>query len=416
MIAAPRLRIHGEHTLPTADGQPPALPIAVIWGANASGKTNLVDAIHFTQFLLASTPELDSPIPVNPFRLEKKSQTVPSEFEWVVQIEGHVWKYAFSVNSEFVTHEVLYRERASKSELVFERKMENVRFGPAAKFDGNFGGFVAQGLLKNELFLSAAAKKNLLPMQEIYRWFKAILVITPDSIPALIAVKLDRDEQFRKFMETFLFTSGTGIESIGVEKVSLLPAQDEAAYSLLQRARAREIKQDRAPLNFQQADGKSSHLKVQFKHEGAPEVPFELEDESRGTQRLFHLAPVLHESKRSASLVVIDEVDSSLHPTLVKRFVECFLAEKTTGAQLILTTHDATLLDLEILRRDEIWFTDKDKNGATQLTSLHEFINRSDVDLDKHYLAGRFGGVPKIRLSKKTSATTANRDHGKAKA
>lgn len=415
LIAAPRLRLHSEHILPTADGQPPALPIAVIWGANASGKTNIVDAIHFAKSFIVNAPELDIPIPVNPFRLDRQSMSEPSEFEWVMQIEGSVWRYFFSVNSQQVLHEALYRERATKSDAIYVRDNQEVRFGEALKFENDFGKFVARGLLGNELFLAAAARKNMSPMQGIFRWIKRISVITPDSIPTRLPEMLDKNESLRGFAETFLSTSGTGIESVAINKVPLREGEDEFAY-FNSNSKQSGIKRSQAPYVFENSNGTTSHLNVQFKHEGAPDVPFELKDESRGTQRLFHLTPALYDSQQTPKLVVIDELDSSLHPTLVKHFVECFLNDRIAGAQLILTTHDATLLDLDLLRRDEIWFTDKDKLGATHLTSLHEYINRSDVDLDKHYLAGRFGGVPKIRSSRKLRAANRERSDGEAQA
>jgi len=396
MIAAPRLRLHADHVSPTADGQSPALPLAVIWGANASGKSNLVEALHFAQLLMVSPALLDAPIKVEPFRLDPAYLDRPCEFEFVVQADSKVWRYAFSVTARSVVSESLHWERASKSELVYSRDGNALTWGDAAKFDPQFADFVARGLLANELFLSAAANKNLQPMQALFRWFKAMLIITPDAIAGQIEMMLDNDEKFREFVSTLLSNSDTGIKSIEVEK-ELPDGQDLSVFVQAQRSQKGPVKKNQRIFSFEQSHSEVRHMRIKLVHQGKSEAKFDLHDESNGTQRLYQLSPVLYNAQQTQNLTVIDEIDSSLHPALVRSFIQQFLLSRTPGAQLIATTHDTALLDLDLLRRDEIWFADKDKMGKTQFTSLHEFINRSDVDLDKHYLAGRFNGVPRIR-------------------
>jgi AAA15 family ATPase/GTPase len=168
-------------------------------------------------------------------------------------------------------------------------------------------------------------------------------------------------------------------------------------YAKQHRAKMNPIKFSNSALTFEQSKAESHFLRVLLTHSGKSAANFNLEDESQGTQRLYEMSPVLFELERTPCLFVIDELDSSLHPKLVRFFIERFLAHRIAGAQILTTTHDASLLDLGLLRRDEIWFADKNERGKTQLASLHEFINRSDVDLDKHYLAGRFNGIPRLK-------------------
>jgi len=123
-------------------------------------------------------------------------------------------------------------------------------------------------------------------------------------------------------------------------------------------------------------------------------VPLELSQESDGTQRLLQLIPALHHLRTSSAVYFIDEIDRSLHPMLVRAFLESFLKSGGGQGQIIVTTHESSLLDQDLLRRDEIWFAEKDYSGATKLYSLIDFKVRNDLEIRKHYLQGRFGAVP----------------------
>jgi len=396
MIAAPRLRLHADHVMPAQDGQPSVLPLAVIWGGNASGKSNLVEALQFAQQLVVSSARLDVAINVEPFRLDPAFFDLPSSFEFVVQVDGKVWRFAFAVTASSIISETLHRELTTKSELVYSRNASGLTWGSAAKFDPEYAKFVAQGLLANELFLSAAANKNLQPMQAIYRWVKAMMIVTPDVLARDMPEMLD-SSTFCEFVTDLLASSDTGIQSIEINREPLPDGQNLNAFAHSLKTKQGTVKTSKGMLAFEHSKGQVHHVRVKFGHQGQCEAKFDLNDESSGSQRLYELSPVLYAAQQSPSLVVIDEIDSSLHPTIVRSLVQKFLSHRKPGAQLIAITHDTALLDLDLLRRDEIWFADKDHRGKSQYTSLHEFINRSDVDLDKHYLAGRFNGLPRIR-------------------
>jgi uncharacterized protein len=409
LFAAPRLRLHPLHLIPTLDAQPFALPVAVLWGANASGKSNLIDALYFCQKFILSPARLDEPVPVEPFSLEHSYLDAPSEFEFVVQLDEGVFRYCFSVSRNGVESEALHRERATQSLLIFSRKNAELEWGKSASFDIERAKFVADGLLGNELFMSAAANKNLAPMQNLFRWFKNIVIVTSASLTHDIVVKLKQDEEFRAFVVDLMREADTGIINIEVRKELLSGEQTNKEFVQQQLANLSPIKSRNRAFAFEKSKTENHFLRVSLTHRGKSSASFNLEDESQGTQRLYELSPVLFEAERTARLFVIDEIDSSLHPKLVRFFIEHFLAHRKSGAQLLSTTHDASLLDLELLRRDEIWFADKDAFGKTQLASLYEYINRSDVDLDKHYLAGRFNGIPRLRkLHALTTAQPAN--------
>jgi uncharacterized protein len=245
------------------------------------------------------------------------------------------------------------------------------------------------------------------PMQSLFRWFQRIVVLSEDSAINEMAMRLDQNKNFREFVAALLREADTGIDTVEVQQQAL--HRDDSPNSVVERIHntASGIKRPRAVESFVETPGgELRHLRVMFKHKGSDSARFDFADESRGTQRWYHLSPTLDIAANNPSLVVIDELDSGLHTHLVKRFLEIFLSTKMAGAQLIFTTHDTNVLDLELLRRDEIWFTDKDEHGKTSLTSLYEFINRSDIDLDKHYLAGRFAGIPKLKAVKKRINST----------
>ena len=181
--------------IPTLDAQPFALPIAVLWGANPSGKSNLIDALYFCQKIILSPARLDEPVPVEPFRLEHSYLDAPSEFEFVVQLEEGVFRYSFSISRYGVESESLHRERATQSLLIFSRKNAELEWGKSVSFDIERARFVADGLLDNELFMSAAANKNLAPMQNLYRWFKNMVIVTSNSVTHDMVVRLKHDDE-----------------------------------------------------------------------------------------------------------------------------------------------------------------------------------------------------------------------------
>jgi uncharacterized protein len=409
LFAAPRLRLHPEHLIQTLDGQPPALPLAVMWGANASGKSNLIDALYFCQKLIVSTAQLDEPIPVQPFRLEEFYLSKVSAFEFVVQLDEGVFRYSFAASRSGVEFESLHRERASQSQLIYSRTKAGLEWGKAADFSVERAKFVADGLLTNELFLSAAANKNLAPMQTLYRWFKNIVILTSTSVAQDIVVKLEQDEAFRAFVIKLMREADTGIVGLEVQLETVPSSQTNLDFVKQARANISPIKSTSSVMAFKKVGTQNQFMHAVFAHSENSSEKFKLEDESQGTQRLYELSPILFEAQQNARLYVIDEIDSSLHPKLVRFFIERFLASRKQGSQLLCTTHDASLLDLRLLRRDEIWFADKDKLGKTQLASLYEYINRSDVDLDKHYLAGRFNGIPRLRTMRAASSASASK-------
>jgi AAA15 family ATPase/GTPase len=221
---------------------------------------------------------------------------------------------------------------------------------------------------------------------------------------------LARDPKFNKFAGEFLKSSSTGVDRLNVlekeiteeELHSILPdnvlrsvlksiSEDEDGVGVLRIGEGNELLIER------KGQDRFCRITIQsiHEHERGKNIPLELAEESDGTRRLLNLIPALHHLRSGSAVYFIDEIDRSLHPILVRQFLEFFLKSCEGGErQIIVTTHESNLLDLELLRRDEIWFAEKDQSAATHLYSLSDFKVRKDLEIRKHYLQGRFGAVP----------------------
>lgn len=248
-------------------------------------------------------------------------------------------------------------------------------------------------------------------LNEIVNWFNhGLKLVGPDASFRGLGDLLARDPEFHKFAGEFLKSSSTGVDRLNVLKKevteeelrSILPDdvwgrvlksinEDEDGVAVVKIGEGNELLIEREGENrFFRFTIQSIH-----EHERGKNIPLELAEESDGTKRLLNLIPALHHLRIGSAAYFIDEIDRSLHPILVRQFLEFFLKSCEGGQrQIIVTTHESNLLDLELLRRDEIWFAEKDQSGATHLYSLSDFKVRKDLEIRKHYLQGRFGAVP----------------------
>ena len=238
------------------------------------------------------------------------------------------------------------------------------------------------------------------PVKPLYLWFRKTFWIfdlseTPRFLGQSTAKKIGKDEEFRSRVVQFMREADFGINSLSVREEALPSIPDDAPKEL------REV-----VVNLQKLAGneKFTHFAVTTEHlingEEAP-IPFSLEeDESQGTQRFFALAEPILSALSDGDLLVIDELDCSMHPLLTRKVIELFQSpeENTKGAQLVFATHDSSVMDQTLLRRDQIWLTEKQSNGATELFSLYDFgadsRPRKNTAFEKNYLAGRYGAVP----------------------
>jgi uncharacterized protein len=422
MVGVSSDRQHADRLIEDAAGKGRSvLSIAAIYGANAAGKSNLIKALSFAKDLILEGTRSHRSIPVATFKLGDYSKK-PSKFEFIFTHQDARYAYGFKLNREQILEEWLHVIPAGKKKEVmcFERitsldKKTSVEYGSPLTGRSSkrkqFLEFIAEGTRPNQLFLTEAIDRNVEDLEPVANWFAYVLTVIPadSDITNLEAAAL-RDKSFTDFLGEILRFSGTGIDGIEAKEVELdfdkyfpnmsKTEKDDFLEEFLE-------KEDNAAVmegvnGKQYVIFKNEHerlrliqMTTQHRHENGTLIDFTMEEESEGSQRLINLIPVLFLLKYSQEEVIfIDEIDRRLHPLLSHFFVKTAIESQNKGNQVIFTTHDTTLLDLELLRRDEIWFVEKDRQGSSRLYSLAEFKTRPDLKIEKGYLNGRFGAIP----------------------
>lgn len=377
------------------DSEISLLKTAVIYGANASGKSNLLKALLFMKsFMVNSSKESQSTdkIGVEPFKLGLYGETSPSHFELVFIMDGIRYRYGFEADRNRVSAEWLYYVPSSRETSVFSRK-DNV-IAVSKKFD-------AEGIDKrtrnNALYLSVCAQFNVPLAEKILAWVSDKLNVLSGlhdhHYRNYTAGSCDTDAN-RLRISSLIKALDTGISGITVERNTL-------GIDSLPSAMPEELKKliTRGSDSFTQVSVKTTHKKYGNDGSFVGEEEFDMdENESDGTQKLFALAgPLLHALKEG-EVLLIDELDSRLHPLVTLAIIRLFseVESNSKNAQLIFVTHDTNLLDKSLFRRDQIWFTEKNRYGATSLYSLAEFKIRNDASFGSDYIKGKYGAIPFI--------------------
>lgn len=417
-MAAVKKGNHADHIVKeNREGKVPLLHTAAIYGANACGKSNLVTAMSFAKELITRGTRSDQTIPVIPFKLDEDTLKKPSKFEFVIKRKGVIYTYGFKLNSEKVLEEWLFAKPVKREVRYFERITSGkdkvrVEFGPSFISNGSRGKqfleFVAQGTRPNQLFLTEAIERNVRELKPLMDWFRDVLVIIPAEAKNLaLALTTHKNESFTRLLGDFLSTAGTGVDGIATEEVPLdfdkyFPGMPDDQRQELSKGTGFVL---RTPEGKQYSVARGDQgqpmlvlLKTQHRTKDGRLTHFDVGEESDGTQRLMDLVSVLYNIRTSETVFIIDELDRRLHPLMSKMFLEAVVDFKGANQnwQFIFTTHDTNLLDIDLLRRDEIWFVEKDESGASHIYSLAEFKIRPDLKIQKGYLNGRFGAIPFI--------------------
>lgn len=400
------------------------LKMTAIYGANASGKSNLIKAIRFVKSLIIK-PETSFPNKRNQFKF--LDEHTPQVFNIEFIQNGKAFYYGLEITSGIVTTEELYLSGLGKKDdvLLFERKT-NFKGDTSLRFMEDFEKKSESAMLKSLLveefiknnqsvfrLLSKRKYTFFLQIKEAYSWFsESLQIIDPATKPIGLALQLEERPAFRKFAVEMMQTFDVGINSICIEKQPLNEycgtEKKEFFQKTVNRFKRQEGKGKKGKNNFAlfemnrndrviiKEDDKIFVKQIKFEHQGESEKKelFSFIEESDGTVRLLEFIPAFEEIVNKHRVYLIDEIERSLHPLIVKGLVEKFSKDKETKGQLIFTTHESNLLDQEILRQDEIWFTEKNLNGMTDLYSLSDFKEHNTVDIRKGYLTGRFGSIP----------------------
>lgn len=378
---------------------PLLLRSAVIYGANASGKTNLLRAMDFVRdFVISSHSQQEGQeIDVDSFSLSKNTNKEPSEFE-VIFIEDNIrYQFGFAVNHERVMKEWLYAFPEGRLQTWYERSYQPDNNKDVWNLGGKLKGpkLMWKGATrKNALFLSTAIQLNSEQLKPVFNWFKQKLVVLLSwtELPSIFTSDhCATDEGKLKVME-FMRLADSSIKDIELKKMPFSP--DSLPDDIPQA-----IKDDITD----KLTGKDV-TSVYFKHQdndGDP-VLFDYYQESSGTQKLYNISYPWCDVLSSGFVFFVDELDTSLHPLLVRFLIELIQNNKTNpnNAQLIFTTHDTSVLSTDIFRRDQVWFTEKDRENSTKLYPLSDFNPRKSEVLEKSYLQGRYGALPIFNGSK----------------
>lgn len=345
------------------------LKSATIYGANASGKSNFIKALDFFKwYVINSSKDIQAGERVNveSFRLSSSTAEEPSYFEAIFCNIEYQYRYGFEADENMVHSEWLYqkanKKRAKEVELFYRDKD---CFNIHSKFIIGKELINKQMVRTNALLLSVAAQFNDAVAVEIVKWLNDTTIISGSNeknIWDLATIRLD-DLKMKQRIVDFSRYADLGIENI--EKVN------NAIISM-----------------HTQYDDEGNEVKL-------INFPFK-KNESEGTIKYFSLAYPIIDALDNGKRLIIDEFDSKMHPLLTCRIIALFNSKETNpkNAQLIFTTHDTNLLSASIFRRDQIWFTQKDRFGATELYSLAEYKVRNDASFEKDYLSGKYGAIP----------------------
>ena len=366
---------------------PGALRAVAIYGGNASGKSNLVRALSLMRGLVLGSTQLQpgNQFNVQPFQLDLEHRDKPSEFELTFIKNGTRYQYGFSVTPQRIHSEWLIVYQTSQPQTWFTRGISSETGKDEYKFGPNFSGqknLWKESTRPNALFLSTAVQLNSVHLRDIYDYMQNMQIVGTSEMADIDKTLRFIQENTSRRVEEFLAAADIGISGID------LASRKGVAQSFQFDAATGEVKNTREEREF---------VVPLFQHAAKNGiVAFEYPDESEGTQKLFALAGHLFEIVAEGQILVIDELDRSLHPLLVKLLIEIFQDPdyNKTNAQLVFTTHNTSLLHSDILRRDQVWFTEKDGDGASMLAPLSSFAPRKHEALERGYLAGRYGGVP----------------------
>ena len=379
-MEATSLKEHEYNVAKTENGE--YLKVSAIYGANASGKTNVLQAFDYMKkrILVSDDSKKNSPIDEeNIYSFMINNDPIALEVE-ILAKNNKIYKYGFEVLKDTIISEWLFEKRVNKFYAIFERENNNVSMKPNKISD-------LVNIDERTLFLNIYSKidRNNEDFSNVYDWFVNSMYLDLGNpnferfINNRVSLKILSDENYKKELLKFIKTFDSGIEGIKTTPDSL-----EA------------VKSNNGIIDIEVLHrGENGELKA---------LPFYLE--SNGTRKMFHLFDFFMDALRNGMVLFIDELDAKLHPLLTRYIINLFHNSQTNigNGQLIYSTHDTVNLNKETFRRDEIWFAEKDKDGISEIYALSDYILeddknagkkvRNDATYNKDYLTGRYGAIP----------------------
>ena len=374
------------------------LKSAAIYGSNASGKSNILKALEFVEMfvLLSAKEQRGDTIDITPFLLSPETSKDSTEFDLIFISNDVRYEYGFKLNEDRVLEEWLFAFPKGKSQQLLNRKWISqaneydwVRC-PSLKGGSEQKQLWQKATRENALFLSTAVQLNSKELAPVFDWFKDKLRInTSGRWPTSLTANFCMKEENRNKILNFMNTADLGIGDFLVEK-------KKVSIDSLPKNVPEDLKKIILDINKN-----DHHFEIKTFHTSSDgsSISFDLNDESEGTQKMFSLAASWYSALEKGSVLVVDELSDNLHPKLERFLIQLFNNNVTNpnGAQLIFTSHNTSLLDKDLLRRDQIWFCQKNQEQASVLIQLVEYkVIKGRENIEAHYLAGYYNALPFI--------------------
>ena len=419
-MVAEREQAHSGRLYPLSKFKRRVLPVAAIYGANASGKSTLIEALRFAQmYVLIGPRSRTDRIARKFYRLDKTYQNKPTAFSFVFEVDEDVFEYQFSVNDERVVAEELKQILSNDEKVIFSRNENGlVEMNEPLKSSTNAKAYI-EGCSSNKLYVTNLINQGNTALSFVNQWFENIRILTPDQIFGAFNYYATDNSPLSTTGSQFFDVLKTGICGFVREEVPAeqFPVREEMKVWL----RANPDKElpimspmrDMFVARWDSVEQRVRLYQIKTTHKSLDgnDVTFNVGLESDGTRRLMDLLPIfmgLIQTNLHARpfICFVDEIDRSLHPLLLKRVLSDYLGTLNGDcrSQLVFTTHNAELIDQNILRRDEINFLERNAQGAASLSRLSDYRDekgkavRFDALLQKRYMRGDFGGIPDLPM------------------
>ena len=395
-----------------------------IYGANGSGKSNLVKALAALQQMV-TTGIIPYTLNTQKFKLAKSTQAEPVELGIEFFCNDAIYFYTISIHNGIITDEYFGESGVNRDKLIFKRTTTINKVSTIIFFDGfedNKENLVLKDVIEKSLIkpqqplffllneINANADANAFSdIYEAFQWIKyRLILISPDTHPSGFLVHaIDTQNDFGIFVKKLMCSFNTGINDLKIGRGPIEDYVGKENEKEMEEIR-NELKNNPegarfVPHNFSNEEiaivnenGNIIVKRLLFPHKGEKneDVDFAYIEESDGTKRLLEFTPAFYQLVNDDATYIIDEMERSLHPTIIKELISKFSHDEHTKGQLIFTTHESNLLDQDIFRTDEIWFAEKGIDGATKLYSLSDFKEHNTIDIRKGYLTGRYGAIP----------------------
>lgn len=387
------------------------LPSVAIYGKNGGGKSNVIRAFWLAvQFIKNAqrTQHENALIPVSPFLLDDYSQSRETAFEFTYVVNKIKYIYGFSATKNRIVREYLFHAPKGQKAVVFNREGKKYTFTE----DKAKRKLISEAVADNQLFFSIACTMNDTACVNAMRWFREYVLFSRDysDIPRQL-LEYSNDKNMLRAISDYAKAADVGIEEMqfdinseefseGMTISDSLPMGIRTALIDFMHVLSETSNNSEVKLRMGEVTATAFHRGKTSS--GKSELfSLELSDESDGTRKLMSIAPAIESVLNNGGILLVDELDKELHPILVAYIVSKFQNKQSNpnGAQMVFTTHDTDLMNEEIMRKDQLYFVDKDNNsGVSELYSISEFATRTSENIRKGYLAGKYGATPDLEI------------------